>query len=244
MSIAIEQLKATGGQTDDVVHMFQAMRDQLYAPIETPGIPSLKRYRDYLLHGGIEPEDDGLAEALSAAVDANSYRLTSYTAARGGLHIDGSGYLAFPDGPVLYPLFIIVDGYPAVLESVTNARATFHTANRTQPVVAYDSSHQGLLRDLMRWVVHPASDTQSSAAQLYQDDIKRDLPGFCEPGEPVGIDGPHSPFSVPWVRRISPGPQRRTDRFRVGPDGTRQWDDGGAWRTYSDFLKTMSNWPT
>lgn len=70
----------------------------------------------------------------------------------------------------------------------------------------------------------------------YTEDYSR--PGyFFGDGEDVGI------LFVPWTRSTSESNIPRLDAFRIGIDDRKEWRaKGGEWKSYTEFLKHISNW--
>ncbi|MFB7876426.1 hypothetical protein ACFC06_14315 [Nocardia sp. NPDC056064] len=225
----------------EISELLSALVESLNSPQENqePGI-SLKRYRDFLAHGGLEPAGEALRKALNEAIEFNAEAITECINSLGGVTRFDSQYYIGNSIP-LGPLFIEIDGGFSMFHDLSGSKAIFYTLDPTRPLREVEDVSK--LADLGKILAEPAgTDEESRQVSRFQGTVRSDLQGFVESGETISIIGEYSPFNVEWSRKLSDGSEYRSDTFKLDRNGTRLWFDGARWSEYSSFLKSISNW--
>ncbi|MCV7185107.1 hypothetical protein [Mycolicibacterium murale] len=239
----VDALKIHGLHNTAVENLFSTLRNSLIRPVGQPGSQSLKEYRDFLSHGGVEPSGEALRSSLLLAIESNKTVIDSFVDSQSGVLIE-AGKITFGTGTVLYPLIQLVNGTVATFQSMSKSRLVFHTASGDEPRVEFlAENNQKLFRELMPLVAKPGNPANKDQIDAFQVAIRRDLTSFAETTVPVNIAGGYSPFWTHWAKRTSEGYILRSDQFRIGASNTRQWNNKGTWVEYTHFLRQMCNWP-
>ena len=202
---------------------------------------TIKEYRDYLAHGGIEPAGQVLSDALRVAISNNASAIREYLVRKGGV-IHSAGKLQLRTGTTLYPLIIDSGSTLAIFQGAFDQSLTYYTLDSTAPTIEFTSADQPFVNDVAKFLSAPPSAGDRKTIVLFHEAIRRDIRGFLEPHAEYGFIGSYSPFTLEWARKTSEGPQYRTDQFRINTNNAREWMGGAGWRPYTDFLKSVSNW--
>lgn len=202
---------------------------------------TIKEYRDYLSHGGIEPSGTELQNALTQAKQANAGAIRHYIAQRGGVaRLDG--LLKFGAGPSLHPLIIEISGDLALFQSIADQCCTFHTLNRDRPTIEFKSPKDTVVGEISKYTSPPPSPEDRQGISLFCESIRKDVQGFRESHEDFYFRGSYSPFTLEWARKTSEGHEYRIDQFRINNNNQREWRSPGGWARYTKFLKSIANW--
>lgn len=134
----------------------------------------------------------------------------------------------------LRPYFLEIDGLPYSLNSFDGSAATYWP-RAGQVVHVSDASVLAELSQLVE------ADTDRLLAS-YMTDIDRDLRGFAERGSVRVMIAEPGVIAAHWDRRGSDRAETRVDRFSLTNSGERRWDSGHAVVSYTEFLKSISNW--
>ncbi|MGC4960932.1 NACHT domain-containing protein [Gordonia sp. DT101] len=202
---------------------------------------TIKKYRDYLSHGGIEPSGTELQDALTYAKQENAEAIRIYIEQCGGV-VWTDGLLRLGAGPSLYPLIIESSGDLAIFQSVADQCCTFHTLNRDRPAVEFDSPKDIIVGDISRYTSPPPSSVDRQGISLFRESIRKDLKGFRELHMDFSFQGSYSPFALEWARKTSGGHEYRTDKFRIDNNYKHEWRSPDGWASYTEFLKSIANW--
>lgn len=217
----------------------------LIASLDTSPFPdrdqSLKVYRDFLAHGGVEPGGVLLVETLESAVAANAERITLFIEGRGGIERKGDR-IVFRSGESLDPFIISLGEHFGTFQSLHGGELVYYTNNPSEPLhVRVQGSDQH--RTIADEVAPPPRADDAGAAEALIESIQRDLKGFRDRGTQIELSGRYSPFEVSWAWSTSTGSELRTDHFRVAVSREWQWRSPEGWQPYAEFLRLISNWP-
>jgi hypothetical protein len=222
---------------------------ELYQNGPGAGLPftSYKMLRDHLSHGG--PVPDGMTEQVA--------ELTRKFWAAMAASLEGATVEISLDAPDARPAFVWgadrVELYPFFYTTVEGGWQVFSAFNQKKP---------SYIRFGDTWRTHAqpgAEETtarlgkllkkqrpQSDAVSVFRAHVVRDLRGFRETVDPPlePYDHLDNGFVVDWHRATSEGAEFRSDHFRVGRDGLKEWNSkDGRWIKYSLFLQNIANLP-
>ncbi|MGW1877464.1 NACHT domain-containing protein [Streptomyces sp. NPDC001975] len=217
-----------------------------------PGAPrelrDLKRLRDHISHGGPLPAGETELATLDELVHSIADAVTeSLIPAELVLHEGGSGELrpSFVwdgDEVSLWPfLHMKPRGVWHLFSKFTRAHPTFlcfggGSVNSSPS----DEAVQSALHPLLK-----AKKTENGTLEYFVKDVEQDLDGFADDdSEPVYADHDQG-FEFYWDKATGEGTgtQPRRDYFRLGPNNTRQWRAESDWVPYTEYLRSLANWP-
>lgn len=232
------------GINPEVDKLCRAMAKQFNRFADDANDRTIKDYRDYLAHGGIEPSGGTLYDALVQAKNDNARVIRGHIECRGGVQwLDDQ--LSLTNEISLYPLIIIAAGDVAIFQSADDQCMTYYTLNPERPTIEFrssDRSEKSVVEDLTKFLRAAPSREDRRNISLYKQSVSQDLRGFREPGIEPEFIGVYSPFDLQWARTTSEGCEFRTDRFRVNSNSAREWLSPSGWVAYTSFLKAISNW--
>ncbi|WP_270260604.1 NACHT domain-containing protein [Kocuria marina] len=228
------------GDTSGIAELSSNIYANVYRKYDAENKKSLKQLRDYLSHGGIEPEDETLQKTLHAACEENFQLIDNYLRENGGITSAGTN-LVLGSTVLISPLLRLRENTLCIFQSCTNSSVTYYTLDPKNPeyVEIYAKS---VGHPILSYVEQGVDSQRHEVIRDFQKYIYKDLQGFSEKNTPIRFLAEHSPFEVEWSRKTSSGTEHRIDRFNLHPDNQRQWYSGEFWVSYQMFLKQISNW--
>lgn len=217
-------------------------------PVSDPRLKTVEGLRNHLFHGGSLPAEiasSQIATVLSQAIGQAAAKITT----------DLSGAYLQPlnntNGPArielkwngetysLSPLLAYSSETNSLLvfKRLTSSALTYTAAKHEPGQRMHRTEDEAFLRRLFRQ--EPADSFLSDLIQTALED----LIGFIEPGTTVSHIIEDEALLLKWHHADGGSTHPRLDTLRVGPDNAWQWKDGDSWRGYSDFLRTLANWP-
>lgn len=236
-----------------VFRLVSKTRERFYfdRPIAGPGLENFKLLRDHLMHSGALPGASSgdavsdlsrsLAVALGGLLDGAMTGLSKQTSRHGAFQ---RALLAI-DGELLdlWPLVVAHadDELWHIYSSYADGVAWYNVPRAPRP--REPGTDDQMIDDLLSTYLRtPAGDNSYGD---FVASVRQDLGSFSSRrSEPVHWDD-NRDFTMVWERATSAGDELRHDRFRLGPDDTRQWWDPDLrdWRPYRDLVRALVNWP-
>ena len=227
----------------DAQEMLNAVRASIEGTADM-STHSLKQYRDFLAHGGLEPSTPDLYGELKRAVEANAEAIHQFIESRSGTRTMGTQY-TFGDGVTLWPYFIQAASPNTsafgLFQSLDRFEVQYYTNDPDVPIVSLPPE-SAEYRALSSRVEAPGKQADADAADRLFRVVEKDLNGFRDGDSEVLRRGVNCPFSVGWHWSTSSGSHYREDHFRVNVSGERQWLSGTDWQPYLKFLGSISHW--
>ncbi|MDX3360554.1 MULTISPECIES: NACHT domain-containing protein [Streptomyces] len=217
-----------------------------------PGAPrelrDLKRLRDHISHGGPLPAGatelatlDELVHSIARAVTASlaHAELALRDGASGELR---PSFIWDGDEVSLWPfVHMKPDGVWHLFSKYTRAHPTFLCFGG-------GSVNSSPLDEAVQAALHPLlkpKRTGNGTLEYFIRDVEQDLGGFADyDSEPVYADHDQG-FEFYWDKATGEGTgtQSRRDYFRLGPNNARQWRTESNWVPYTEYLRSLANWP-
>lgn len=212
-----------------------------------PGLANVKILRDFLSHGGIVADSEGLIER--SFLELNKEIRNSLLGFLEGAQITCEGHddkvvTILSRGSSQVELSPLIQATPAnellVYASKSSRETAFHCLS------AYSTTRP------IRWLTIDWPDgifrddrVATAPVDLFKASLMEDLSAFSDAQErPIFLEEPDTTLRLLWRWAVSSGAEDRRDSFRLGVDDARQWQrDSGEWVPYSEFLKHVSNWP-
>ncbi|MGH8054967.1 MAG: NACHT domain-containing protein [Stenotrophomonas sp.] len=212
---------------------------------------NFKSLRDRLSHGGTLPSDDGMRQKISLAVSALisclERSLSTQLSIVGVSEQDGRLWLVGDEGAATFevsPLWV-------AHSSRINLGVFSHFADDTIHYFGSDGElwlerNSELVARFRRLFLSEKGNPNQDLAKLVTDtlaDVAAYTEDYSRPSFFFGDDERTGYLHIPWTRSTSEGNEPRIDAFRIGLDHRREWEASqGEWRSYSEFLKSVSKW--